>query len=569
MFDEERVKMLLADYFDESLEGAERQELEQLVISSARAREMFWAAADQHALGREWALATMGRNVAEIVSRPHWNARWWVGLAAAAACLVMGAVVWTGSRKPMETAEVSLPAEKAEWAGKADDIPAVIPDEEGAVALLGLSSAAVWGDGLHRLTGDALPPGPLVLKSGTVRIDFYKGARGWLEGPAEVELVSPGELKLLQGAVLVRVPPAAEGFRLQSGDLIVRDFGTEFGVMAGDAEEKEVHVFEGEVEVIHAGSPGEPVRMKRGEALRSAGRKSVRIPAMKAVFPDPSAVWQQVTGRDRESFREWRAASEAFSLRPGMLVHYLFTEKNPEGRIPNMAPGADPSTDGTLIGGEWAEGRWEGKSALAFRGGNDRLRLVLPGTYEAMTWMVWLKLDERPGKLIPLWRGESYGRGCIHWNIDEFGRVRLGVRTSKDPFPANTGNPNDWDVAMSREVLGDAVGRWVHLAAVYDSRVRKVTMWKDGREIVSTRLLESIPAIQGICQIGSSYMQDGEGRPAPATAGRSKDRIGFRTLNGRIDELAVLGRALTEKEIREHFLTGRPYAGDLAEPASW
>src|SRR6218665_2539375 len=104
MFDEERFKVLLGDYFDESLKGNDRVVFEEMLKTTAKARELFWEAAEQHALAREWALTSIGvdraalmedgaENVVEFrPKKPAW--RKWVVPAVAAAAAVVAAFVF-------------------------------------------------------------------------------------------------------------------------------------------------------------------------------------------------------------------------------------------------------------------------------------------------------------------------------------------------------------------------------------------------------------------------------------------------------------------------------------------
>ncbi|MBX3740853.1 MAG: LamG domain-containing protein [Akkermansiaceae bacterium] len=543
MFHEERFRVLLGDYFDESLKGEDRLELERMVLSSARARELFWEAAEQHALGTEWALASLGRELMMVEeTRERTRGRGWVKLAVAAGIAAMaGLPLW-----------LALKDDGGEMAAVETTV------EVEPVALLGLSSGAVWEDGANRLSGDTLPTGNLRLKAGTVRIDFYNGTRGWIQGPAEFQLVSPMEMKMNLGTLRMNVPPMAVGFRVTSGELGVTDLGTEFGLMAEADGRKEVHVFNGEVSVEQPELGITGMRLGSGKALKMEGKNWSGVPAIAAVFPDPAAVWNQVSGKAKADLEAWKAFTEKFSTQPGMLVHYLFHPGNPEGRVPNMVPGAAPQADGSLIGGEWNTGRWGEKSAVTFRTSKDRLRLSLPGEYDAMTFLVWLRLEDLPTALAPIWRGEAdKQRGCIHWNIDQLGRVRMGVMTGAEEFLSPDGWASGWDLALSGSVMGKALGKWTHLAGVYDSRAQRITLWMDGRLIATKPLRHRIPAVPGISQIGS------------ALAGDNSERGGSRSLGGKVDEVAVAGRAFTTEEIRAHYVAGRAEAGQLAEPIQW
>ncbi|NBP89425.1 MAG: hypothetical protein EBU59_13200, partial [Planctomycetia bacterium] len=62
--------------------------------------------------------------------------------------------------------------------------------------------------------GQALEPGTLKLRSGYAQVEFFCGASVILEGPAELELLSPTAARFLSGRLRAQVPPAARGFQI-------------------------------------------------------------------------------------------------------------------------------------------------------------------------------------------------------------------------------------------------------------------------------------------------------------------------------------------------------------------
>ena len=117
-----------------------------------------------------------------------------------------------------------------------------------AVAMLNRVVDVEWSqrDEAPRL-GAPLEPGWLRLKSGLAQIVFYSGARVVIEGPVELQLVSPGEAFCQSGRLIAEVPPQAKGYRVNTPQMNVTDLGTSFGL---DAKERrtELHVFKGSVE---------------------------------------------------------------------------------------------------------------------------------------------------------------------------------------------------------------------------------------------------------------------------------------------------------------------------------
>jgi ferric-dicitrate binding protein FerR (iron transport regulator) len=137
-----------------------------------------------------------------------------------------------------------------------------------AVATLAEAKACRWNGGsLPTEEGAALRPGRLRLAEGLARVRFASGAEVTLEGPADLELVTPMRCVLHAGQLTASVPPGATGFVVDTPTTRVTDYGTEFGVRVRDAGTADVQVFSGRVDV---GDPatGAARPMTTGTALR-------------------------------------------------------------------------------------------------------------------------------------------------------------------------------------------------------------------------------------------------------------------------------------------------------------
>ncbi len=88
----------------------------------------------------------------------------------------------------------------------------------------------------------------LELVEGVAEITFENGACMILQAPALLNVSAADESVLHRGRVTTTCPAGAEGFRVNTAGLTVVDLGTEFGVMADDQGNTEVHVFQGLVE---------------------------------------------------------------------------------------------------------------------------------------------------------------------------------------------------------------------------------------------------------------------------------------------------------------------------------
>jgi hypothetical protein len=107
----------------------------------------------------------------------------------------------------------------------------------------------------------------LRLERGLAEVEFDRGARVILKGPAALELLSDNEARLLSGSMTAKVPVPAHGFTVHSPQGKVVDLGTEFGVSVDSPETTSVRVFSGALTAA-AGNGQAPVPLiKNQEAL--------------------------------------------------------------------------------------------------------------------------------------------------------------------------------------------------------------------------------------------------------------------------------------------------------------
>ncbi|MEP4078663.1 LamG-like jellyroll fold domain-containing protein [Haloferula sp.] len=133
----------------------------------------------------------------------------------------------------------------------------------------------------HSTSGDEAPaPGTLakgsrmVLDQGTVELTLRSGVVAIVEAPAELTLKEEDRLQLSLGEAWFEVPKGAEGFQVQTPDVLVTDLGTQFGVISTDSALDEVHVFKGKVRVENLHGLKESELLTGGEArlVGPAGR---------------------------------------------------------------------------------------------------------------------------------------------------------------------------------------------------------------------------------------------------------------------------------------------------------
>jgi hypothetical protein len=147
---------------------------------------------------------------------------------ALAACLALAAVVfWSRSSSPQKARLVT----------------------SRAIAMLNTTVDAHWSGSVEPTRiGGPLEPGWLRLESGLAQIVFYSGTRVVIEGPAELELISPNEFSCKEGHVLADVPAQARGFRIQTPQLTVTNSGASLGLSVRE-QSIGIQVFQGAIDL--------------------------------------------------------------------------------------------------------------------------------------------------------------------------------------------------------------------------------------------------------------------------------------------------------------------------------
>jgi hypothetical protein len=468
--------------------------------------------------------------------RPGWR-RYWAaaaGLAITASALLWWAAPWRPTVwKPdrVLVLDDALPS-----APETDLVDENGEQLDNTVAVIRGESMAEWdfsGEPLH--VGSTLPPGKLRLKKGYAEVEFYSGATVVLEAPVDFEILSSMEAFCWQGKLRATVPPHAEGFTIGSPRLDLIDRGPEFGMRVEGLDSTEVHVFEGKVELYDAGKARKTApqqELTSGQAMRiDPPQQPSRISNDSKSFMTSQELLARSQAEARRRQRIWKQQSESRAKDPGVLVYYTFEPTDDWSRtLENQALSSLPGSDGTVVGCQWTEGRWPGKRALDFRQVSDRVRLAVPGEFEAITMAIWARIDSLPNKFNSLLMSDSGDQFEGHWHINSKGTLELGVQGPER---------NRWTHYYAPDALHkDLLGRWVHLAIVYDRAGGQVTHFVDGRAVSTVPIEFDAPVRFGECELGNWN---------PTTTRKHNHPIRF--LSGRIDEFIMYSRALTANEV--------------------
>lgn len=175
------------------------------------------------------------------VASTWWAARWKPVLAAAAAVMLSGVMLWhLGSDG--ETGRVVAESGAVAWDAEYGKIPAA----DGSL-----------GRGAYRL------------ESGVVHLRFAGGAEMSVEGPAEFAIENSGEVDLRSGIALARDAAGGKGeFTLAAKGIDLAGAGSTVGVDARDGDATEMVVFNGGAEV-QLSEGGDKRQLHDFEAVRA------------------------------------------------------------------------------------------------------------------------------------------------------------------------------------------------------------------------------------------------------------------------------------------------------------
>lgn len=392
--------------------------------------------------------------------------------------------------------------------------------------------------------GEAISPGRFALASGFAQVEFFCGATVIVEGPAELEVISPLSARVHSGRLRAQVPPAARGFSLEVDDMTVVDLGTEFGLSVSP-EGADVQVFDGEVELQ---SPAEQKRLlKAGDAVvRSDGGQFETSQVDPDSFLDISSLETRARGQREQRYERWRRWSESLRNDPRLIVYYAFD--HPGDSLRRLHSSLDPiqtELDGAIVGARQVTGRWPQKGGLEFKHPADRVRMQIPGEYDSLTFSCWVKIDSLDRWYNSLFLTDNYDQGEPHWQILDTGQLFFSVRVSEvdgGPEHREVLSPSFWDPSLS--------GKWLHLATTYSVEEQTVTHYLNG-EVIHR---EHVPDHQLVrtTRFGPSTLCNWSSPQRPDA------HFAIRNLNGSMDEFAIFRGALAANEIKEIYEYGKP-----------
>lgn len=409
------------------------------------------------------------------------------------------------------------------------------------IALLTQAVGVEWDTNRNLQAGAGLSAGWLKLKQGTIQVELISGASILIEGPAAVKLISPLKAFCQYGKIRASVPEQAQGFTMETSQLNVVDLGTEFTLSLDQSGSGQVQVINGKVELHSTDDQSTQANIQSlttGEGVQFDQRGTIdRLKEAIRPLLNPEELSQLVEKQQAQQFLRWQKQNASLKADPSIIAYYDFEESANWLRTLNNKSQQKPSSasHGAIVGCQWTSGRWPQKRSLEFKRTSDRVRTHIPGEYQSLTFMAWVRIEGFDRWLSSLMLTDGYNPGNPHWQLSDKGEMILGVRTGpgKNYFSPVVLQPTD-------------LGRWIFLVTVYDHQKREVVHYLDGVAVSHHKIENPIPLVIGPAEIGNW-------RPQEHTGAHS-----IRSLNGRLDEFALFGRALSPEEILQLYQSGKP-----------
>ena len=474
-----------------------------------------------------------GQSTKQILS-PSWKPLPWIAAAAVV-------LLFAGSLSFLINKRVSITPSEA----KAVESETITHD--GLAILMESVGANFVDNGMQPTkTNGILYPGEIILESGITAIEFYSGARVILEGPAILELTSENSAILREGRIRAQVPPQACGFSVSTPQIEVIDLGTEFGMnIEEDGHLTEVHCFSGLVDIYEDAMSQNPKALRSlesGEAVRIQPNSIQKIPANSMAFISYSELAQTSLENSTMRHQKWQELIEEIRADEDILALYTFEGQGPRERsLVNQVSFQSQFSHGAIVGCRWTNGRWPSKGGLEFKSPSDRVHFQSNEPYQTITLSTWVRLDAMPRRLTSLLSSSERSSNSMDWALTSKGQITLKVQSDENKkIHSFTSSP-----ILNRNMLG----KWIHLASVFNSNEKKVSHYLNSREISEAKFPKNgLTAIKfSNAEIGNSSIKSSNGRTP------------IRYFTGRIDELAIFGRSLTKNSIEHLYRTGKPH----------
>jgi len=339
-------------------------------------------------------------------------------------------------------------------------------------------------------------------------------------------------------------PSPAPIFAVRTPTATVTDLGTEFGVEVQESGMTLAHVYRGAVSVQAgtSGKPaGEPIRLTANESAEVKIAGDQRIPTAQRVAIKPPAFVRNVPlphfakEQQYKPLERWQNYMAELCRDPALVVYYDFQKRKDS---PNLLHGQtrnpDVSLNGEIKGARWTTGRMPGKDALEFDGDLARVRVSIPGELKESTIATWAAI---------LYVNDSYCSCCLLVDDWADGNCQGALQVTPDgqiQLGATVHNAFGTPAVLPWQERG--LNRWRHVAVVADPSRRYGACYLDGKKVFEGEVPKDYSARFQAAHIGNWWGLNGKFE---------------RGLVGRMDEMVILARPMSEAEIMAMYEAGR------------
>lgn len=539
-----RAHVLINAQLDDSLDASGRQELSRLLADDPSVADLYaQLSLLHHSLGEAYETGILTSRLPQEVERPKTALPFptpqgdqprkftrllpW-GLAAAAC---FAAVLDFPSQPPVPEAQPGLNLTQENSGTQLREI------HDSGFAVLTRVVEPAWTSDAKPSESDFLNADTYAFASGMAQVEFLSGVSVVLEGDSSFEIISADEMKLTKGKIRAHVPPPAIGFKIHTPHGTVLDLGTEFALDL-TSPEPELHVIDGEVEWHPEGS-GKETLLTEGQALSLDESKPIATEADR--FTSAREFGRHVRDSRHRRFSDWRAHSRELRQRPDLIAYFPMEERDLWSR--ELLPTQKGLPAAAIVAAEKTTGRWPEKAALDFSPNGSRVRMHLPGEFQALTFSTWARIDSLDRRFNALFLTDHYEAGEPHWQLLSDGRLFFSVRPENSQVDHHIHHsPVVWTHADSQQ--------WLHLVTSYDCATRTARHFLNGKLISETSAPEE--KATPVLRIGNAQLGNW-GLPTQSDPG-----FAIRNLNGCLDEFAVFDTALSPNQVQALYMAGKP-----------
>lgn len=407
---------------------------------------------------------------------------WRFSLSIAATAILAAGLAWTWHSN-QNTALAD--------AGEADEPAAT----HAVISLLDEARGRFAGSALT--AGQRLSGGMLDLESGLAEITFDNGAEVTLEGPARFQLESSNRSRLDRGSASAVVPEEARGFVIHTPTSYIRDLGNAVSVEVRDDQETDLHVLEGEVEVVPTGKQAamSPRRIRQSESVRLSGNdvKPIQFKAERKNIarPRPPA---PAAGSIHWSFDTWKGNSTTDDTRTRLIRTVSDHKPSP----PDLSAGPFGQ-------------------ALRFHGDGAFAKSYAVPSNGPKTLACWIRIpidadSKRANHGILTWSADRSGpKWRVTWNrLEMHGNIGAPKVEYGDGFLTGASDLRDgeWHHLAIVILGGPKAGVASHVRIYLDGRLEAPTGRRQQRVKTAASSAEPPPILLGRCPGGRGEKQE-------------------------------------------------------------